>query len=72
MRLEQAIKQLLNEAANKKLPESQRQTLIQVVEWLEELKECRGVVKELRNTIRQNEILMEPIWDTLAKMGVLT
>ena len=72
MRLEQAIKQLRNEATNKKLPESRRQILVQVVEWLEELKECRGVVKELRETIKQNEIIMEPIWDTLAKMGVLT
>lgn len=72
MRLEQAIEQLQNEAVNKKLPASRRRILVQVVEWLEELKECRGVVKELRNTIKQNEILMKPIWDTLANVGVLT
>lgn len=72
MRLEQAIKQFRAEAVDKKVPENRRKMLIQLVEWLEELKDCRGIVKELRNTLRQNEILLEPIWDTLAKMGALT
>ena len=65
MRLEQAIKQLRKESTGGKRRD-------QMISWLEELQENRKVIRELREVIEQNEIIMEPIWDTLAKMGVLT
>ncbi len=65
MRLEQAIKQLRKESTGGKRRD-------QMISWLEELQENRKVIRELREVIKQNEIIMEPIWDTLAKMGVLT
>lgn len=65
MKLEQAINQLRKDAYGGKNRD-------QMIRWLEELRESRKVIKELREVIKQNEIIMEPIWDTLAKMGVLT
>lgn len=65
MRLEQAIKQLRKESTGGKRRD-------QMIGWLEELQESRKVIRELREVIKQHEILTEPIWNTLAKMGVIT
>ena len=65
MRLEQAIKQLRKESTGGKRRD-------QMISWLEELQKSRKVIRELREVIKQHEILTEPIWNTLAEMGVIT
>lgn len=65
MRLEQAIKQLRKESTGAKRRD-------QMIRWLEELQESRKVIRELREVIKQHEILTGPLWNTLAEMGVIT
>lgn len=62
MRLEQAISKLRKEAYGGKNRD-------QMIGWLEELRESRKVIRELREAIKQHEILTEPIWEVLAKKG---
>lgn len=71
MRLKEAIKHAKSVANSSKNCAKCRAEHAQLARWLEELQISREIIRELKQTIRNNEILTEPIWNTLAEMGVM-
>ena len=71
MKLKEAIRKASLASKNLKINKAKRQEQKQLAIWLEELRESRKIIKELRGVIDRNKILTKPIWDTLAEMGII-
>lgn len=69
MKLREAIKHAREVAQDENTCPGCRRDHDQLAKWLEELQECRKLIKKLKGVVQENEIIAKPIWETLAEIS---